>query len=132
MSAAVKAYTGRYFCADGRHIPEGHDAEECPPCLRAQRDGIRREYEANVRVDLVGRLREMDRRIRAQRDELARLNAQVARPPSPMRVADAYDAWEHIDLSRAEGRLAYCAFRAGWAAARRALSLAAVGRKGAA
>ncbi len=40
----------RYYCADGRRIAEGHDTEQCPPCLRAQRDGIMREHEARCTV----------------------------------------------------------------------------------
>jgi hypothetical protein len=114
---------GVYYCADGRRIPEGHDPEQCPPCLRAMRDGIKREYHENVNVDLVQRLREMDERVHKQRDELARLNAQVTRPPSPMSAWDAFRAWVAPALERGDRRLASCAYRAGWAAARRAISM---------
>lgn len=112
-----------YYCADGRRIPEGHDPEQCAPCLRAMRDGIKREYHENVNVHLVERLREMDRRVAKQRDELARLNAQVTRTPSPVTPWDAFTTWVAPALERGDRRLASCAFRAGWAAARRAISL---------
>lgn len=113
---------GRYYCADGRHLPEGHDTEECPACLRAQRDGIRAEYEANVNVDLVARLREMDERIRLQRKELATLNAKVVGPPA---IPTAYNAFEQwcMPLDRSDRRFAAVAFRAGWQAARRSMAL---------
>lgn len=114
-------HTGRYYCADGRHIPEGHDQEVCPPCLRARLIGLQREYEANVNVDLVARLREMDHRVARQRDELSRL--QTPRPPSPVSADRAFDAWCMPTLERWDRRLAAVAFRAGWQAARRALSL---------
>lgn len=110
------------YCADGRHIPAGHEPEDCAPCLRAMRDGIRREYEANVNVDLLGRLREMDRRIDQQRRELARLNAIVAGPRSPETAAGAFEAW-CMPLERSDRRFASVVFRAGWQAARRALRL---------
>lgn len=113
----------QYYCADGRRIPEGHDCEECPPCLRAQRDGIRREYDANVNVDLVARLREMDRRVAQQRRELARLNLKVAKPSSPVSAGNAFAAWVMPDLDRWDRRFASVVFRAGWQAARRALSM---------
>jgi hypothetical protein len=112
----------RYYCADGRRIPEGHDTEECPPCLRAQRDGIRREYEANVNVDLVARLREMDRRVHSQRSELARMSLK-AQGPVLRGAWEAFDAWCMPDLDRSERRFASLVFRAGWQAARRAFSL---------
>lgn len=114
---------GAYYCADGRHIPEGHDPEECPPCLRAMRDGIRREYGANVNVDLVARLREMDGRIRNQRFELARLNIIVSGPRASTWTGPAFDAWCMPNLERWDRRFAAVAFRAGWQAARRALLL---------
>jgi hypothetical protein len=112
-----------YYCADGRRLAEGHDPEECPPCLRAQRDGIRREYEANVNVDLLTRLREMDVRIRQQRRELARLNERTAGPPCPAWAAQAFDAWVMPNLERWDRRFASVCFRSGWLAARRALSM---------
>jgi hypothetical protein len=112
---------GRYYCADGRHIPEGHEPEECAPCLRAMRDGIRREHEETVNVDLLARLREMDRRIRNQREELAALNAKIVNAPrSPVSAAAAFDAW-CMPLERWDRRFAAVAFRAGWLAARRAM-----------
>ena len=114
---------GVYYCADGRRIPEGHDPEACPPCLRAMRDGIRREYHENVNVHLVERLREMDQRVHKQREELARLNECVTKQASPVTARDAFIAWVSPALDRGERRLASCAFRAGWAAARRAISL---------
>ncbi len=116
----VTAGTMRYSCADGRHIPDGHDTDQCPPCLRAQRDGIRKEYEANVNVNIVARLREMDRHICSQRVELARLNAKVAGPPSTTDPWDAFAAWVDPSLERWDRR-ASLIFRAGWSAARAAL-----------
>ena len=113
----------RYYCADGRRIPEGHEPEECPPCLRAMRDGIRKEYEANVNVDLLARLREMDRRIQSQRHELARLSQRVAGAPSPVSAWDAFTAWAMPGLDRWDRRFAGVCFRSGWQAARRALVL---------
>ncbi len=112
---------GVYICADGRRIPEGHDPEDCPPCLRAMRDGIRKEYEANVNVDLVGRLREMDRRVHAQRRELDRLSFKVSGPAASSASA-AFDAW-CMPLERTDRRFASVVFRAGWQAARRAISM---------
>lgn len=114
--------TGRYYCADGRHIPEGHDTEECPPCLRAQRDGIRKEYAANVNVDLVARLRELDQRIFCQRRELARFNERLDGPPTPQKAREAFEAW-CTSVDRRERHFASVCFRSGWQAARRALSL---------
>lgn len=114
---------GRYYCADGRHIPEGHDTEECPPCLRAMRDGIRREHEETVNVDLLARLREMDRRVQSQRRELARLNAKLSGPRSPVDPEAAFEAWCMPTLGRWDRRLASVAFRAGWQAAKRAISV---------
>lgn len=110
----------RYLCASGQHFPMGHDPEECVACLRAMRDGIRQEYRANVNVDLVARLREMDRRIHQQREELAKLNAKVSGTPSRVNSAQAFDAW-CMPLDRTDRRFAAVAFRAGWLAARRAL-----------
>lgn len=112
---------GAYYCADGRRIPEGHDQEQCAPCLRAMRDGIRKEYEANINVDLVARLREMDRRINQQRRELARLELKVSGPPA-MSASAAFDAW-CMPLERMDRRFASVVFRAGWQAARRAISM---------
>ena len=110
----------RYFCADGRRIPEGHDCDECPACLRAQRDGIRKEYEANVNIDLVARLREMERRVACQRRELARLQAPA--PPTPVKESQAFDAWCAPALERWDRRFAAVCFRSGWQAARRAMT----------
>lgn len=113
---------GRYYCADGRHLPEGHDPEECPPCLRAQRNGIKKAYETDINVDLVDQNRRLAQRIRDQRRELERLNAKVAGPPSPQTAWEALEAW-CTSRDRSERRFASVCFRAGWQAARRALSL---------
>jgi hypothetical protein len=114
---------GRYHCAGGAYYPMGHDMEECPPCLRAMRDGIRQEYQANVNVDLVKRLREQDQRINQQRKELAKLNQKVSGTPSQMNSAQAFDAW-CMPLDRTDRRFAAVSFRAGWVAARRAIRAA--------
>ncbi len=121
-SESARSETPLLACADGRQFPEGHDIEECPPCLRAMRDGIRKEYEANVNIDLVKRLREMDRRIHQQRKELADLNARMKGPQAVPFARNAFDQW-CMPLDRMDRRFASVCFRAGWQAARRAMRL---------
>lgn len=113
----------RYNCADGRYIPEGHDMEECPVCLRAQRDDIRQEYRANVNVDLVARLKELERRICQQRKELAELNAKMVGPPAYPTANEAFSRWCMASLDRRERRFAAVSFMSGWQAARRAIGM---------
>jgi hypothetical protein len=113
----------RYHCADGRTIREGHDTDDCVACLKANRDAWKREYETHVNVDLVGRLREMDRRIGQQRRELARLNAKCTGPRAATSASQAFDAWFMPNLERWDMRFASVVFRAGWQSARRALHL---------
>jgi hypothetical protein len=62
-----------YICGASGQPVEGHNPDECVPCLRRMRDYWKQEAGS----DLHARLRDMDRRIREQRRELARLNEQA-------------------------------------------------------
>jgi hypothetical protein len=67
--------------------------------------------------------RDLEFRVRQQRKELARLNERVAGRRSPVDSMQAFLAWVMPDLERWDRRFAAVCFRAGWQAARRALSM---------
>lgn len=113
---------GAYFCSDGTHFPKGgHDMDNCVVCLRTNRDAWRRKYAEDINVDLVERMRQMDRRISRQRVEIAKLT--TSNPSTPVKINDAYRSWEIPGLlkDRHSQRLAWIAFESGWKAARRAI-----------
>lgn len=112
-----------YLCASRNQYIEEHRPEDCIHCLRAMRDAWRKHYETNVDVDLVKRLQEMDHRIRKQRGELARLNEKLVGQRVYVTAEQAFDAWVLPSLDRCDRRFASVAYRAGWQAARRALSM---------